>query len=120
MDQFQSMRTRFTVLMVSHLASIYAFMNPPSCGPRLYPLSSKLFVHLYQITRSEILNGNYNTNYLPLGFSISAGYDALLGGSCTSCEVAQDKSAYWTPALYFKSSTTGEYTLVQQVGGMLA
>lgn len=54
------------------------------------------------------------------GFSISAGYDALLGGSCTSCEVAQDKSAYWTPALYFKSSTTGEYTLVQQVGGMLA
>jgi hypothetical protein len=43
-----------------------------------------------------------------------------MAGSCTSCEVVQDKSAYWTPALYFKSATTGEYTLVEQVGGMLA
>lgn len=54
------------------------------------------------------------------GFSTTAGYDALLAGSCTSCEVEQDKSAYWTPALYFQSSTTGQYTLVEQVGGMLA
>ncbi len=57
---------------------------------------------------------------LSLGFSESASYDDLMNGDCTSCSVAEDKSAYWTPALYFKSSATGELTLVEQVGGMLA
>ncbi|KAF8848098.1 hypothetical protein BDZ45DRAFT_698671 [Acephala macrosclerotiorum] len=54
------------------------------------------------------------------GLSITASYESLLAGSCTSCEVTQDKSAYWTPALYFLNSETNEYTLVEQVGGMLA
>ncbi|CZR56548.1 related to glyoxal oxidase precursor [Phialocephala subalpina] len=54
------------------------------------------------------------------GFSTSASYESLLAGSCTSCEVAQDKSAYWTPAMYFLNSETNEYKLVEQVGGMLA
>lgn len=40
-------------------------------------------------------------------------------GDCTSCEVSEAKSAYWTPGLYFLDSETGEYTLVEQVGGML-
>lgn len=45
--------------------------------------------------------------------------DLTAAGSCTSCEVTQDHSAYWTPALYFMydNSTT---VMVQQVGGMLA
>ena len=55
-----------------------------------------------------------------LGFSDSAGTAELLAGDCTSCEVSQDKSAYWTPALYFQNSATGEFSLVNQVGGMLA
>jgi hypothetical protein len=55
-----------------------------------------------------------------VGFSETAGWDALVDGSCTTCQVTQDKSAYWTAALYFQSSTTGEFTLVEQVGGMLA
>jgi hypothetical protein len=54
------------------------------------------------------------------GFSTSAGMDALQAGDCTSCAVTQDKSAYWTPALYFVNEATGKYTLVNQVGGMLA
>jgi hypothetical protein len=29
-------------------------------------------------------------------------------------------SAYWTPSLYFQDEDTGEYELVEQVGGMLA
>lgn len=43
-----------------------------------------------------------------------------MAGNCTSCEVSQDKSAYWTPSLYFIDAATGEYKLVEQVGGMLA
>ncbi|KAK4621614.1 hypothetical protein CLAFUR4_07467 [Fulvia fulva] len=40
-------------------------------------------------------------------------------GSCTSCAVKQDHSAYWTPALYFQHAN-GTTVMVQQVGGMLA
>ncbi|TEY44679.1 hypothetical protein BOTCAL_0347g00100 [Botryotinia calthae] len=54
------------------------------------------------------------------GFGESSGYEELRAGNCTSCEVSQDKSAYWTPSLYFLDAATGEYELVEQVGGMLA
>ena len=45
---------------------------------------------------------------------------SLLGGDCTSCRVTQDKSSYWHPAMYFKDGATGEFEVVEQVGGMLA
>ncbi|KAK5631016.1 hypothetical protein RRF57_006731 [Xylaria bambusicola] len=54
------------------------------------------------------------------GFSTSATYDDLTKGDCTSCAVKQDKSAYWTPAMYFLDDETGEFSPVPQVGGMLA
>lgn len=44
---------------------------------------------------------------------------SLKDSECTSCAVTQDKSAYWTPALYFMHEN-GDTELVQQVGGMLA
>ena len=39
--------------------------------------------------------------------------------NCTSCEVVEDQSAYWTPALYWQGDD-GTTELVEQVGGMLA
>ncbi|OAA80561.1 WSC domain-containing protein [Akanthomyces lecanii RCEF 1005] len=54
------------------------------------------------------------------GLSSSADGSALKGGDCTSCRVTQDKSAYWSPALYFEDKDTGKFELVDQVGGMLA
>lgn len=53
------------------------------------------------------------------GFSLSSTYEELRNGDCTSCEVIQDKSAYWTPSLYFKHAN-GSYELVPQDGGLLA
>lgn len=56
-----------------------------------------------------------------LGFSIdSTNTDDLLAGDCTSCQVAEDQSAYWTPPLYFQPAGTNNFELVEQVGGMLA
>jgi hypothetical protein len=52
-------------------------------------------------------------------FGMSANYETLLESDCTSCGVEQDKSAYWTPALYFMH-TDGTAEMVDQVGGMLA
>lgn len=45
--------------------------------------------------------------------------DVLKSADCTSCEVKQDKSAYWAPALYFQHEN-GDTELVDEVGGMLA
>jgi hypothetical protein len=44
----------------------------------------------------------------------------MVAGQCTSCQVSQDKSGYWTPAVYFQNAATGEFQLVEEVGGMLA
>ncbi|KAI1812874.1 hypothetical protein GGS20DRAFT_513114 [Poronia punctata] len=54
------------------------------------------------------------------GFGIGATFEDLVGGDCTSCAVKQDKSAYWTPSMYFLDESTGDYSTVPQVGGMLA
>lgn len=54
------------------------------------------------------------------GFTESSGSDELLAGDCTSCAVTEDKSAYWTPPMYFKDAATGQYKIVDQVGGMLS
>ncbi|KAK1983975.1 hypothetical protein LZ30DRAFT_748238 [Colletotrichum cereale] len=54
------------------------------------------------------------------GISPTANFGDLTAGDCTSCRVKQDKSAYWHPALYFQDTSTGEFELVDQVGGMLA
>ncbi|KAK4157616.1 hypothetical protein C8A00DRAFT_40042 [Chaetomidium leptoderma] len=53
------------------------------------------------------------------GFNEKATYEDLANGECTSCGVAEDKSAYWAPNVYFKHAN-GSYQEVQQVGGMLA
>lgn len=55
-----------------------------------------------------------------LGISETAGTPELLASDCTSCRVTQDKSSYWHPAPYFQDADTGEFEVVNQVGGMLA
>lgn len=45
-------------------------------------------------------------------FNLTMADDALLDSSCTSALVANDKSNYWTPALYFQDPTTGKFTNV--------
>ncbi|KAF7717450.1 Uncharacterized protein PECH_000381 [Penicillium ucsense] len=52
-------------------------------------------------------------------FGMDSNTESLLDSDCTSCAVKQDKSAYWTPALYFMHSN-GSAEMVEQVGGMLA
>lgn len=51
-------------------------------------------------------------------FAETADQATLREADCTSCAVTQDKSAYWTPALYFQHAN-GTTELVEQVGGML-
>ncbi|USW51813.1 hypothetical protein Slin15195_G051320 [Septoria linicola] len=59
--------------------------------------------------------GNFgqNTSYESLAKCTDKEYD------CTSCDVIQDKSAYWTPPIYFQHAN-GSVEMVENVGGMLA
>ncbi|KAI0835291.1 hypothetical protein F5Y06DRAFT_137624 [Hypoxylon sp. FL0890] len=72
------------------------------------------------IMDAGVVSPHIHTVHGSSGFSLAATYDDLIGGSCTSCAVKQDKSAYWTPALYFQDAETKEFDIAPQVGGMLA
>ena len=45
-------------------------------------------------------------------FNLTMTDDALLSSNCTSALVKNDKSNYWTPALYFQDPITGKFTNV--------
>ncbi len=51
------------------------------------------------------------------GFSFTSNASDLMQSECTSCSVTQDRSAYWTPALYFEH-INGTFELIPQSGGM--
>ncbi|KAI0851543.1 hypothetical protein F5Y00DRAFT_12222 [Daldinia vernicosa] len=72
------------------------------------------------IMDAGVLSSHIHTAHGSSGFGLSATYDDLIQANCSSCAVKQDKSAYWTPALYFQDNETNTFEIVPQVGGMLA
>lgn len=85
----------------------------PCAGPvgteRVDPVVSpgKLGGHVHAVRGAS--NINYTTTY-----------EDLRASECTSCQVCQDLSAYWVPAMYWHDKTTGLFTSIEQYGGMLA
>lgn len=51
----------------------------------------------------------------PNNFNISSNYDSLQKSLCTSCTVQADKSAYWTPYMYYQKAD-GTFVDVPQGG----
>ncbi|KAL4888595.1 hypothetical protein BDV59DRAFT_196323 [Aspergillus ambiguus] len=110
----QSMRpaTALVALLGAFSSTVDAFWRLPCRGraglARMDPLMDpgKPSYHVHSVHGSS-------------GFSWIADTDILRAGSCTSCGVKQDKSAYWAPALYFMHEN-GEAEIVEEVGGMLA
>lgn len=39
---------------------------------------------------------------VPTDIGVNSTYTSLFNSECTSCEVGKDKSAYWTPNLYYQ------------------
>ncbi|KAK8245849.1 hypothetical protein IWZ00DRAFT_331531 [Phyllosticta capitalensis] len=65
------------------------------------------------------ISGHAHTVQGSGAFKGSVTFDELRASNCTSCQVTQDKSAYWVPSLHFQY-TNGTTVLVNQDGGMLA
>lgn len=59
------------------------------------PLGGDLFQFIAQLADARIGASNVNQ---------ASTYDSLLQSNCTSCEIQDDKSAYWTPLLYYQHS----------------
>lgn len=53
-----------------------------------------------------------------IAFSKSSTNAELRASDCSSCEVKEDKSAYWTPNLYWERPD-GKLVALNQTGGML-
>ena len=51
------------------------------------------------------------------GFGVSTDVEKLLASKCTSCTIKEDKSAYWTPQLYFFDKGTSQFEMVPEIGG---
>ncbi|OJD33503.1 wsc domain-containing protein [Diplodia corticola] len=71
------------------------------------------------IVDNGVVSGHAHAIHGGSSFGMSVGYAELLESSCTSCQVTQDNSAYWTPSLHFMYPN-GTTVVVPQVGGMLA
>lgn len=55
------------------------------------------------------------TDSLASNIGLSSDYQSLQQSNCTSCEIGADKSAYWTPILYYQHSN-GTYEEVHNEG----
>ncbi|QDS68580.1 hypothetical protein FKW77_000587 [Venturia effusa] len=52
-----------------------------------------------------------------LNFDMSTSFEDLRASSCSSCQVPEDKSAYWVPSLHFYHDD-GTFEAVPQIGGL--
>ncbi|KAJ7596656.1 hypothetical protein C8J56DRAFT_918004 [Mycena floridula] len=83
------------------------------------PCNSRLIVERADpIVNPGAVSGHVHTVSGASGFGLNSTYQQMRDSDCTSCMVQQDKSAYWTPALYFQWAN-GSVTLVDQMGGGL-
>ncbi|KAG8990883.1 hypothetical protein FRB90_001582 [Tulasnella sp. 427] len=80
---------------------------PPMVQERVDPIISPGQISQYL----DSIHGGNN-------FFMNMTYNTLRQSTCTSCQVAQDLSNYWTPTLYFKDPTTGQFEKVPS-GGLL-
>ncbi|ETN45874.1 uncharacterized protein HMPREF1541_00055 [Cyphellophora europaea CBS 101466] len=56
------------------------------------------------IVNPGLVSGHVHTISGPNNFGVSSNYQSLTSSYCTSCPVQADKSAYWTPQLYYRYS----------------
>ncbi|GAA5993426.1 hypothetical protein JCM10908_002183 [Rhodotorula pacifica] len=64
------------------------------------------------------ISGHTHTILGGSNFALNSTYDDMVASECTSCRAKADKSAYWTPQLYF-AWANGSFSSVPQVGGGL-
>ncbi|KZW02975.1 hypothetical protein EXIGLDRAFT_636604 [Exidia glandulosa HHB12029] len=70
------------------------------------------------IVSPGVASGHLHVVHGGAGFALNTTFDAMRASDCTSCEIANDKSNYWTPSLWFNDPKTGKVEPVNG-GGIL-
>lgn len=108
-----------TRLDISLVASVAAFAGVADAFWRLPCRGTSGVGRMDPIADPGKLSNHVHAIHGPDSFTLGSDQSELMSGNCTSCGVVQDRSAYWTPALYFMHAN-GTAELVPEVGGMLA
>ncbi|GAA5847516.1 hypothetical protein JCM3766R1_005338 [Sporobolomyces carnicolor] len=107
------MLTRIALVasLLTLASSVEAFWRLP-CGNSLVIERADSIVSPYKVSGHvhNILGGS--------NFALGNTFEELRASDCTSCQVKQDMSNYWTPQLYFQWAN-GSFTSVNAVGGGL-
>ena len=82
-----------------------------------------LAAHAHTIVGSSSkLRWHHTTSYAALtcfpDIGVNSTYDSLVAAQCTSCEIGADKSAYWTPNLYYQYPN-GSFEYVPHTGSVI-
>lgn len=99
------------IIFALFLQRAAAFWRMPCASPLVYERSDP-------IVTPGSLAGHMHAVMGASRFNYSATTASLKQSDCTTCQINQDKSAYWVPNIYYHSKQTGKYTSVNQVGGM--
>jgi Domain of unknown function (DUF1996) len=69
-----------------------------------------------KVSRMSSVKDSHNlTTCTDFGFDVEI--NQLMASNCTSCSVRQDKSAYWSPQMYFRHDN-GTFEIVPTQGGL--
>jgi hypothetical protein len=114
--------TVFFVLSRSSIAS--AFFKVPCAQPVVVSRLDPVVQPGQQSAHGSHPPSHSNLKYVHTvmgssGFSMSSTYGSLFDGSCTTCQLSVDKSAYWVPSLYYVSKDSKNFSSVTQNGGSL-
>ncbi|GAA5989299.1 hypothetical protein JCM11641_006105 [Rhodosporidiobolus odoratus] len=97
--------------LLAGVSSVEAFWRLP-CGQSL------VIERADPIISPGAVSGHTHNILGGSNFALSNTFEQMRDSECTSCLVKQDKSAYWTPQLYFQWAN-GSFTSVPTVGGGL-
>ncbi|KAG0642261.1 hypothetical protein HOY80DRAFT_917857 [Tuber brumale] len=104
--------------MLNLLVLLSLFALEASAFWRLPCRQSLTVERIDPLTQFGLVGEHVHTIHGGNRFSESSLEADLLQSSCSSCQVKQDRSAYWTPVLYFQDEA-GNFNAVNQTGGML-
>ncbi|CUS11857.1 unnamed protein product [Tuber aestivum] len=118
MNRFFSLPAILSPKMLNSLALLSLFALEVSAFWRLPCRQSLTVERIDPLTSFGLAGEHVHTIHGGNKFSQSSLEEDLLKSTCSSCQVKQDRSAYWTPVLYFQDEA-GNFNIVNQTGGML-
>ncbi|GAA5945455.1 hypothetical protein JCM10213_005991 [Rhodosporidiobolus nylandii] len=106
------------MLSAAALLAVALLASPGSAFWRLPCANSLVIQRADSIVSPGAVSGHVHNILGGSNFDLSTTFEGMRASECTSCQVKQDMSAYWTPQLYFQWAN-GSFSPVDTTGGGL-